>query len=196
MLKIGLTGGIGSGKTLVGSVFQKLGISIYNADFEAKRVMETDPEIIRLVRSLLGSKAYSNKKLNRSYIGEIVFADEEKLEALNSIVHPAIAQDFNTWAMGRSSEPYVICEAAILFESGIAKMMDYTIFVKAELYTRIDRVVERDHVTADQVRARIDMQMDDTEKEKLADFIINNEINSMILPQIVDLHNKFLKLNS
>lgn len=195
MLKVGLTGGIGSGKTLISSVFKELGVSVYNADTEAKRLMETDPDITRLIKSLLGSKSYQKGKLNRKFISDEVFSDKVKLESLNSIVHPAVRQDFEKWVLAKTSDPYVIKEAAILFESGGAETVDYTIFVKADMNTRIDRVVERDHVTAEQVRNRMDHQMDDREKEKLADFIINNEIGSMILPQIVDLHKKFLKLN-
>jgi dephospho-CoA kinase len=195
MLKIGLTGGIGSGKTLVSSIFRELNVSVYNADTEAKRLMETDQALIRHINSLLGPKSYQRGKLNRKYISEEVFSDKFKLESLNSIVHPAVRHDFEKWLLGRADEPYVIKEAAILFESGGAETVDYTIFVKADVRTRIDRVVERDHVSAEQVLKRMDHQMDDQEKEKLADFLINNEIGSMILPQIVDLHNKFLKLN-
>lgn len=195
MLKVGLTGGIGSGKTLVSSVFKELGISVYNADTEAKRLMETDPDITRLINSFLGPKSYQKGKLNRKFISDVVFSDKVKLETLNSIVHPAVRQDFEKWVLDKANEPYVLKEAAILFESGGAETVDYTIFVKADMNTRIKRVVERDHVSAEQVRRRMNHQMDDQEKEKLADFIINNEIGSMILPQIVDLHNKFFKLN-
>ena len=196
MLKIGLTGGIGSGKTTVCSVFRELGVSVYDADIEAKRLMESDAGVVRQITSLLGPNAYITGRLNRSFIAEVVFSDKQKLDVLNAIVHPAVRQDFDKWTLGKTGEPYIIKEAAILFESGGAAAMDYTIFVKATIRTRIDRVVERDQVSPDQVQARIDSQMDDKEKEKLSDFIINNEINSMILPQIVDLHNKFLKLNS
>jgi dephospho-CoA kinase len=194
MLKVGLTGGIGSGKTLVSSVFKQLGVSVYNADTEAKRLMETDPDIAQLIQRLLGRESYKNGKLNRKFISDVVFSDEAILKSLNSIVHPAVHRDFDKWVLDKVSEPYVIKEAAILFEAGGAETVNYTVFVKANMNTRIDRVVERDHVTAEQVRSRMDHQMDDQEKEKLADYIINNEIGSMILPQIVDLHNKFLKL--
>jgi len=196
MLKIGLTGGIGSGKTYISDVFRELGIPVYHADAEAKRIMENDPAVGRLVQSLLGPDSYINGKLNRKYIGQVVFSDKKKLEALNSIVHPAVQQDFNKWSLSHSDQPYVVKEAAILFEAGGAEEMDHTIFVKAKIETRIARVVERDQVSEQMVRDRIDKQMDDLEKEKLADFVINNEIGSMILPQIVDLHNKFLKINS
>jgi dephospho-CoA kinase len=196
MLKIGLTGGIGSGKTYISGVFRELGIPVYHADAEAKRIMENDPAVRRLIKSLLGPESYINGKLNREYIGQVVFSDKKKLEALNSIVHPAVQQDFNNWSQDHSEQPYIIKEAAILFEAGGAEEMDHTIFVKANIETRIARVVERDQVSELMVMDRIDKQMDDHEKEKLADFVINNEIGSMILPQIVDLHNKFLKINS
>jgi dephospho-CoA kinase len=196
MLKIGLTGGIGSGKTYISGVFRELGIPVYHADAEAKRIMENDPAVRRLIKSLLGPDSYINGKLNREYIGQVVFSDKKKLEALNSIVHPAVQQDFNNWSQDHSEQPYIIKEAAILFEAGGAEEMDHTIFVKAKIETRIARVVERDQVSELMVMDRIDKQMDDHEKEKLADFVINNEIGSMILPQIVDLHNKFLKINS
>ncbi len=195
MLKVGLTGGIGSGKTTICNVFRELGVSVYDADSEARRLMESDAGIINLITGLLGPDAYEKGRLNRGFVGEVVFSDKEKLGALNAIVHPAVRLDFDKWALGKSSEPYVIKEAAILFESGGASGMDYTVFVKADINTRINRVVDRDQISADQVQARIDSQMDDKKKEELSDFIINNEINSMILPQIVDLHNKFIKLN-
>ena len=196
MLKIGLTGGIGSGKTYISGVFRELGIPVYNADAEAKRIMENDPAVGRLVQSLLGQESYIEGKLNRKYVSQVVFSDKKKLERLSSIVHPAVRQDFNKWALDHSDQPYVIKEAAILFEAGGAEEMDHIIFVKANTETRIARVVERDQVSEKMVRDRIGNQMDDIEKEKLADFIINNEIGSMILPQIVDLHNVFLKTNS
>ncbi len=195
MLKIGLTGGIGSGKTYVTAIFKELGIAVYNADTEAKRIMETDPVVGRLIQRLLGTEAFKDGKLNRKVISEIVFSDKKKLEKLNSIVHPVVRQDFQKWTLDYAEQPYVIKEAAILFESGAAEAMDYTVFIKADIDTRIERVVERDHVPAAMVRKRINNQMDDREKEKLADFVINNETGSMILPQIVDLHNKLVKIN-
>lgn len=195
MLKIGLTGGIGSGKTVVSNVFRALGVPVYIADYEAKRLMQSDPVIIRSVRKLLGERSYQDGVLNREYIGEYVFKDSEKLAQLNAIVHPAVHADFEQWTKSFEGEPYVIEEAAVLFESGGAERMDYTIFVRAALETRVERVVKRDQATEDRVMDRIRNQMDDDSKEKLADFVIINEIDSMILPQIVDLHHTFLKIN-
>lgn len=193
MLKIGLTGGIGSGKSYVGKIFGEMNIPVYEADREARRLMEKDSAIRDSVVSLFGNKAYEEEKLNNTYIGSIVFNDRIMLDRLNAIVHPAVQDDFLKWAETRADYPYVIEEAAILFESGAAKNMDYIIFVKADLETRIERVMKRDQVSREVVQNRIKNQGGDREKEKLADFIINNDNDSMILPQIVDLHNTFCK---
>jgi len=196
MLKIGLTGGIGSGKTLVASVFRELGAPVYQADKEARRLMETDEAVKRGVKDLFGETAYEDGALNREYLAGKVFSDNNLLEALNSIVHPAVRKDFDKWTRQHATIAYVVEEAAILFETGGNAMMDFTVVVKAEASTRIKRVMQRDRVTEAEVRQRMDRQMNDQEKELLADFVIYNEIDSMILPQIVDLHNTFLKLKS
>ncbi len=196
MLRIGLTGGIGSGKTYISGIFRELGTPVYNADSEARRIMDTDPEVRRLVQNLLGSEAYNGEGLNSKYVAHVVFSDKEKLQRLNSIVHPVVRQDFNKWTLEYTNQPYVIMEAAILFESGGDRELDHIVFVKANIETRIGRVIERDNVSGEMVRARVVNQMDDAEKEKRADFVIINEIGSMILPQIVDLHNSFSKVNS
>ena len=195
MLKVGLTGGIGSGKTLAGSVFRALGVPVYLADDEAKRLMQSQPELISSVRKLFGPRAYVDRKLNREYIGGIVFNDHDMLKQLNALVHPAVQADFEQWSKKNTDKPYVIEEAALLFEAGAAKQMDYTVFVRAGIETRIERVINRDHVSREHVLSRIRNQMDAAEKEKWADFVIINEIGSMILPQIVDLHQKLLNLN-
>lgn len=192
MLKIGLTGGIGSGKSVVGTIFAALGVPVYEADKEARRLMERDQDMIREIKGLFGLSAYDNGKLNREYIGRIVFADKKILNLLNAIVHPAVQKDFKNWTHQFDTAPYVVEEAAILFESGSAKQMDYIIFVKADLQTRINRVVQRDKVSAEDVLARMESQLDESEKERQSDFIILNENGSMILPQIVDLHNKIV----
>ncbi len=196
MLKIGLTGGIGSGKTLVASVFQELGVPVYQADKEARRLMETEGNVIKGVKDLFGETAYEDGALNREYLAGKVFSDSNLLEQLNRIVHPAVRKDFDRWTRQYATRPYVVEEAAILFETGGNAMMDITVVVTAKASTRINRVMQRDRVTEEEVRQRMDRQMNDQEKQLLADFVIYNEIDSMILPQIVDLHNKFLKLNS
>ncbi|MDF1571324.1 MAG: dephospho-CoA kinase [Bacteroidales bacterium] len=195
MLKIGLTGGIGSGKTLVGSVFQELGVPVYEADKEARRLMESDATVIAGVKGLFGEAAYAGGTLNRSYLADKVFGDDDLLTRLNDIVHPAVRKDFDRWTRRHATHAYVMEEAAILFESGGAAAMDFTVFVKAEASVRINRVMERDQVTEAEVRKRMERQMNDQQKELLSDFVIYNDNDRMILPQIVDLHNKFSKLN-
>ncbi len=150
--------------------------------------MESNKKIIRAVTDLFGDEAYLEGILNRKYIGGVVFKDRIMLTQLNNIVHPVVHEDFCNWSLKFKSKPYVIEEAAVLFESGAAKKMDYTIFVKANVKVRVQRVMLRDELSDDDVRARIENQLDDNEKQKLADFTICNENNSMILPQIVDLH--------
>ena len=191
MLKIGLTGGIGSGKTLASKVFRELGVPVYVADTEARRLMETNQEVIDGVVRLFGPEAYSDGKLNRSKLAEIVFRDPDLLATLNRIVHPAVRTDFETWSIQHTEKVYVVEEAAILFESGGHAFMDYIIFVKADMEQRIMRVMNRDHISRAQVEQRIARQMPEEEKEKLSDFIIYNDNDSMILPQIVDLHHRF-----
>jgi len=195
MIKIGLTGGIGSGKTTVCRVFRAMDVPVYEADKEARRLMESDEQIIHSIGTAFGSRAYLEGKLNRAYISELVFKDKALLSKLNAIVHPVVHQDFHTWSLNFSTEAYLIEEAAILFESGGAKKMDYTIFVQSNVQTRIERVMARDNTREEEVKERMNSQMNDIEKQNMADFIIFNEIGSMILPQIVDLHNRFLELN-
>jgi len=195
MLRIGLTGGIGSGKSLVSNVFRHLGMRVYVADTEAKRLMSENVLLIERIKELLGQEAYLDGELNTKFIAGKVFNDTSLLKGLNALVHPAVHEDFRTWSEALKEQPYVLEEAAILFESGGYRMMDYTVFVKAGKETRMQRVIARDGVSRQDVEARMKNQMEDSEKEKLADFIISNENNSMILSQIVDLHNYFLKLS-
>jgi len=192
MLKIGLTGGIGSGKSYVSRIFKTLGIPVYDSDQEAKRLMMENEELVLGIKDIFGAKAYSGEHLNRTYISEQVFNDKQLLSSLNSIVHPAVHEDFMNWSEQQDDKPYLIKEAAILFETGGYKLLDHTILIVADEQTRINRVVERDKVSEESVRDRINNQMSDEEKIKYADFIINNNNDSMILQQIVDLHHQIL----
>lgn len=194
MLKIGLTGGIGSGKSFVGKVFRSLGIPVYEADVEAKRLMVEDAEVVSGITSLIGSEAYYSGKINREYIASRVFKDKALLADLNEIVHPALGHDFERWVERQTGSKYVIEEAAILFESGASDRMDYSIVVQADEDTRLKRVMERDGVLEEAVRARMANQLSGDELIKMADFIIYNENDRLILPQIVDLHSKILKV--
>ena len=143
-IKLGLTGGIGSGKTLVCQIFEKLGVPVYYADTEARNLMCTDPELKAGITEMFGKEAFGKEGLNREYIAGIVFGDRNKLDRLNRMVHPLVRKDFNRWAELQDKVPYVIEEAAILFESGAHTAMDYTVLVHAPEELRIRRVVERD----------------------------------------------------
>jgi len=194
MLKVGLTGGIGSGKSYICKVFRTLGIPVYESDIEAKRLMQDNGEVQSGIIEIFGSKSYIDGKLNNLYISDKVFKDNQLLAKLNAVVHPAVHLDFMRWMKTRDNTPYVIKEAAILFESGASDHMDYNILVVADESTRISRVTKRDNVSEEQVRDRIANQMSDEKKKKLADSIIYNENDSMVLQQIVDLHQKILNI--
>lgn len=194
MLKIGITGGIGSGKTTVCKVFEVLGIPAFNADEVAKDIMLNDEELVKNIKKHFGADAYfKDGALNRKYLANIVFNDENELENLNKLVHPATIQAFERWAKKQSS-PYCLHEAAILFESGAYKTCDHSILVSASTDTRIKRVMKRDQVSEKEVMDRIKMQMPESEKAELADFIIFNEDDTALIPQVLKLHQTFLKL--
>jgi len=193
MNRIGITGGIGSGKTYVCKIFEILGIPVFYADSEAKRLMEYDPEMRESIIALLGSDAYAGNKLNRAFIASRVFEQEDMLEKLNRIVHPQVRKAFLSWSENITDKPYVIEEAAILFESGASKFMDKTVLVYAPEEIRVRRVMERDHVGEEAVRNRMQNQMDEEKKRQLADYIIVNDNVNLLIPQVIELHNKFLK---
>lgn len=192
MFLLGLTGGIGSGKTLVCSILEKFGVKVYYADSEARRLMNSDLQLVRKIKVLFGMDAYSNDSLNSVYIANQVFGDTEKLAKLNAVVHPAVRKDFSHWALAQKDTPYVIKEAAILFESGANKFLNGTVLVYAPERMRIQRVIERDGINEADVRKRMKHQMDEEEKKKLADHIIFNDETGMLLPQVFELHNKIL----
>lgn len=185
---IGLTGGIGAGKTIVAKVFSILGIPIYFADKEAKNLYFHD-EIRSKVINLLGPEAYTDQNLNKTYISNLIFNNPEILQSLNHIIHPAVREHFNAWAQLQSS-PYVIQESAIIFETGISDRFDYTILVTAPQITRINRVMSRDGISQQQVLARINNQMPESENINKADFIIDNDNSTDLFPQVIDIHQK------
>lgn len=195
MYKVGITGGIGSGKTTVCKIFEVLGIPVFYADTEAKNIMIRDAELIAGVKLAFGEESYfEDGKLNNKHIAGIVFKDEAELSKLNALVHPAVFRAFDTWeASIDSNVPYTLKEAALLFESGSYKMCDTTILVTSPEEIRIQRVMGRDQVTAEQVKARMHKQFSDEEKAKMADqFLINDEKHS-IIEQVLALHQQFLK---
>jgi dephospho-CoA kinase len=170
---IGLTGGIGSGKTTIANEFLSLGIPVYIADDEARKLMQST-EVINAIRAVFGNTVFENDILNREKLAEIVFSDPEKLEQLNAIVHPAVKRHFDEWILNHKDAPFVIYEAAILFESGGYKNCDLIISVTAPLETRIQRVIDRDKTTREQVLKRINMQWNDEKRISKSDFVIKN----------------------
>ena len=190
MLRIGLTGGIGSGKSTIAKVFEVLGIPVYYADDAAKQLMNTDPGLKAALIANFGEAVYQNGELNRKYLASIVFNDAQKLELLNSLTHPATLQHAEQWTK-KQTTPYIIKEAALVFESGAAENMDYVIGVYAPQDIRVKRVVDRDKVTAEEVMKRISRQIDEDMKMKLCDFVIDNGEKQLVIPQVLALHERF-----
>jgi dephospho-CoA kinase len=193
MLKIGITGGIGSGKTTVAKVFEALGIPVYYADDAAKRLMQEDEELKQKIMLQFGNEVYKNGKLDKKYLAEIVFASPEKLAQLNALVHPATLKDADAW-MHNQTTPYTLKEAALIFESGAHEHLDYVIGVTAPAPLRILRTMQRDGITREAVIARMDKQLEEAIKMKLCDFVIKNDEQEMLLPQVLALHEKFLNM--
>lgn len=191
---IGLTGGIGSGKTRVVKVFSDLGVPCYVADNAAKELMAKEASLIKQIKDLFGAKAYNTQGLNRAYIGAIVFSDPQKLKALNAIVHPAVAKDFSLW-LALQKAPYVIKEVAILFETGGYKAVDQTLLITAPKEVRLQRAMQRDQVAKEVILARMNHQWEDEQRIPLADHIINNDIWEETLKEIKRLHTYFLSLS-
>ncbi|WP_113654798.1 dephospho-CoA kinase [Pedobacter namyangjuensis] len=196
MLKIGITGGIGSGKTTVCKVFETLGIPVFYADTVAKEIMVTDQVLVKGVKAAFGEDSYiEDGTLNNKHIANIVFNDKTALAQLNALVHPAVFRAFDVWEKSVSPNvPYTLKEAALLFESGSYKMCDKNILVTAPLQVKINRVTSRDKVTAEQVKARMDKQFTDEQKADMADFFIQNTENNSIILQVLEMHQKFLAL--
>jgi len=189
MLKVGITGGIGSGKTTVCKIFETLGIPVYYADDRAKWLMTHDPELMEAISNTFGQNVYSPEgQLNRAYLAEVVFGDNEKLAQLNALVHPAVFRDGSQWHQSQKNTPYTIREAALLFESGSYRAIDKMVVVTAPLDIRIKRVVERDNVPEAAVMARIEKQWPEEEKVKRADYIIYNDGERLLIPQVLAIH--------
>ena len=195
MLKIGITGNIGGGKTTVSKIFEVLGIPVFYADDAAKKVMVEDPILIDALKEAFGAEAYFNDgALNRKHIASIVFNNETELVKLNSIVHPAVFRAFDNWVVQVKSAPYVMKEAALLFESSSYKMCDYSIMVTAPLELRVARVMQRDRLTRDEVESRNARQFSEEKKIQLANYVIRNDDTKLVIPQVLELHQQFLTL--
>ncbi len=196
MLKIGITGGIGSGKTTVCRIFETLGIPVYYADLAARRLMESDPDLVGEVKALFGPDIYTaDERLDRPRLAAIVFNAPERLQALNGLVHPAVARDLLRWQSRQSGVPYTLKEAALIFEAGSYRFLDKVIVVAAPEALRITRVMERDGVGEEEVRARIARQWPEAEKIKRADYVIHNDGHRLIIPQIMAIHRELVQLN-
>ncbi len=193
MLRIGITGGIGSGKTTVAKVFEVLGIPVYYADDAAKRMMNENEELKEKIKHQFGEDVYADGKLNRKRLAEIVFNTPEKLEQLNALTHPATIKDAEDW-MKKQTTPYSIKEAALIFESGAQEHLDHVIGVTAPAPLRIQRTMHRDGITREEVMARMNKQMDENIKMKLCDFVLVNDEQEMLLPQVIALHEKLLSV--
>jgi dephospho-CoA kinase len=192
-LQIGITGGIGSGKSLVSSIFNRLGIPVYDADSHAKNLMTTDGILISQIKKEFGDLSYnSDGTLNRVYLGDNVFHDKKKLELLNSLVHPRVGIDYENWVKQHSNHPYVLKEAALLFEAGTNLNLDKIIVVYASEALRVKRVLNRDsHRTVEQISGIVEKQLPEDEKMKRADYIIVNDETQLVIPQVLKLHAEF-----
>ncbi len=195
MLKIGLTGGIGSGKSTIAKIFSTLGVPVYDADRAAKVLMNTDSQIREKIIANFGKEAYKNNELNPAYIASIVFANKQKLRTLNDITHPATIQHASTW-FGLQKGPFALKEAALIFESGSEIFLDAVIGVWAPESIRIKRVLQREgnHITERQVKDRIAGQMNEQEKMKRCNFAIDNSGNTSVLIQVHQLYSHFTSL--
>lgn len=183
---IGITGGIGSGKSIVSRILQLMGYPVYSSDQRAKELMHEDQSLIAGLKELFGEEAYLNSNLNRPFIAAQIFRDDSKRTDMNNLVHPAVRADFQNWK-NQQNTPLVFQESALLFETGSYKLFDGVILVSAPEEVRMQRIKERDQLTDEQVQARFDAQLSEEEKMKLTNYIIYNDGNQLLVPQILDL---------
>ena len=195
MIKVGLTGGIGSGKSVVARIFSTLGIPVYFADDAARRIQDEDPGVKEQIISFLGIEAYTPAGLNRKYVANIVFNDADKLAQLNAIVHPATLRDAAEWLEAQQA-PYAIKEAALIFESGSQRDLDYIIGVTAPTPLRISRTIQRDGITEEEVLKRMEKQISDKIKMRLCDAVIVNDEQQLLIPQVLEIHQRLLSHRS
>ena len=192
MLKIGLTGGIGSGKSTVASIFETLGVPVYYADIRAKELMEQNEGLVESVKDLFGADAYINGKINKHLISSQIFSDPQKRNALNHIVHPITIADAEHW-MHQKHSAYCIKEAALIFESQSEKNLDFVIGVFTPTEKRIERLMQRDGIKKTEAEAKINTQMNEDEKMSKCDFVIHNNEKEMLTEQVLDLHRTLIQ---
>ncbi|MBK6481782.1 MAG: dephospho-CoA kinase [Chitinophagaceae bacterium] len=195
MLKVGITGGIGSGKTTVCRIFEMLGIPVFYADTVSRNLVQQNPEVIAAIKASFGNGIYQDALLNTKALAKIVFNDPEKLRKLNSIVHPSVFRMFNEWIAKHAGYAYVLKEAALIFETNAHLTLDAVIVVTAPESMRIKRVMQRDGATEADVQQRMKQQMPEAEKRKQATFIIHNDESELLIPQILAIHKKLLLLH-
>ncbi|WP_439880961.1 dephospho-CoA kinase [Pontibacter sp. MBLB2868] len=195
MLKVGITGGIGVGKTIVSRIFSLLGVPVYDSDGRAKWVMRHNAVLQQELTGAFGEETFTEEgELNRAYLAKIVFKNPQRLEQLNRLVHPHVRRDFLSWVAGHADKPYVMKEAALMYESEAWRQIDTMIAVYAPMNVRIKRLLLRDtHRTEDDVRAIIEKQLSEEEKMARADHIIYNDDQQLVIPQVLALHAHFLK---
>jgi dephospho-CoA kinase len=194
-LLVGITGGIGSGKSVVAKIFSILGVPVYDSDSRAKWLMEHNPEVKDAVIAQFGPESYlENGALNRPYLAQQVFSDAEKTSQINDIVHPAVRKDTEEWVQKHANQQYVLKEAALLFEAGVYKELDFIITVIAPVPLRVQRVILRDkHRSREDVMQIIDKQWPDSEKRALSQAIIHNDENRFVIQQVLDIHTKLMR---
>lgn len=190
MRKVGITGGIGSGKTVICEIFSRLGVPVYSADDEARSIMDEDEAVKKQIAALFGDEIYADGKLDRAALAEVVFKKDHMLEKLNAIVHPAVVVHFDEWLEGKETAAYILKEAAILYESGVYKGLDCTVLVCADEELRIKRVMKRDGADRGGVESRMQNQWSDDKKLELADYVITNDDTSLVIPQVLEIHRK------
>ena len=189
--QVGITGGIGSGKSTVAKIFSTLGVPVYDADTHARALMNSDPVLVELIKNEFGEGAYSNNQLNRRYLAQQVFGFPDRLKKLNDFVHPRVAIDYGQWAQGHPGKRYVLKEAALLFETGSAAQLNTVIVVTAPEELRIKRVMQRDGRSETEVKRIVDQQWPQEKLVALAQYEIRNSETEAVLPQVLRLHTKF-----
>lgn len=191
MIKVGLTGGIGSGKSLICRIFSILEVPVYHADAEAKKLTNEDPEIREQLILIAGPKAYTEQGLNRAYLADLIFNNKVLLDRVNSLIHPKVARHFSEWCTSFVDKPYIIHESAILFKSNFYKSFDKIIAVTAPVSLRETRVLERPNMTREKFRSIMDAQMPEEEMTRRADYVIVNDEKTLVIPQVLELHKIF-----
>ncbi len=192
MKKIGLTGGIGSGKTIVAKIFELLNVPVYYSDIRAKDILFNHPEVYHQLKAVFGNRIFTNDRINKKKLAEIVFEESEQLQKLNRIIHPLVAKDFEQWCKQHSDKPYVVKEAAILFESGAYRQTDKIICVIADENIRIKRVMKRDNVSEEEVQKRMKHQWTDQQRKAKSHYIIINDETQLVIPQVLTIHKQIL----